>query len=138
MAEYDRLSCAPVLVIDLRTVLRGDRAHCFASSLINGGHCPRLIIQRDISYPAPRSSIFASSAASGAPTQQIQHQQDRDRNSQEPKHNPPYLSCLFGTHSALPFLQLLNFLIGQRSSIMQPPIFNGTAVLALFMIESPG
>ena len=36
VAEHHRLSCAPVLVIDLRTVFRRDRAHCLAPSLSLG------------------------------------------------------------------------------------------------------
>jgi hypothetical protein len=36
VAEYHRLSCAPVLVIDLHTVFRRNRAHCLPSLLFAG------------------------------------------------------------------------------------------------------
>jgi len=43
MAEHHRLSCAPVLVIDLRAVLRGNRAHGlppFSSAEVVDLSCP--------------------------------------------------------------------------------------------------
>jgi hypothetical protein len=41
---------------------------------------------------------------SGAPTQKKQYEQDRDRDSQGPKQDPPHLPLLVVTHSDPPFL----------------------------------
>ena len=48
---------------------------------------------------------------SGAPSQDIHQQQDRDRNTEEPKQNPPDFPVIGATHGDPPFLSTLELFL---------------------------
>ncbi len=110
VAKHHWLSCAPVFVINLRTVFRRNCAHRlspffitgtdgqfrylaeagfmgFALGFLNLGIAIMYSGRTPEGVPdaiTASANIFCNRAASCAPTQKIQRQSDRDRDSQEP------------------------------------------------------